>query len=95
MSLSVETCSAGRREATTPRRSSSGEITHTDPEAERVDPGRRHVVEEAAVLVVGEQVRGVVVLRRGAERGDDLLLPEHSDRDVLGRVLVEAVALAR
>src|SRR5207247_8280757 len=53
------------------------------------------MVEKAAVLVVGEQVRRALPERSFAERTDALLLETHPDRDVGGRVLVALVREAR
>ena len=67
----------------------------TDAEPVRVDLRRRDVVEEPAMLVVGEQERRSRPERRRAQRPDHLLLEAHADRHVGGRVLVDLVREAR
>ena len=66
---------------------------HAEPVC--VDLRWRDVVEEAAVLVVGQEVRRLAPERGVAKRGDELLLKAHPDRDVCRGVFVEVHRVAR
>ena len=68
---------------------------YPDAESVGVELRGRHMLEVAAGLVVREEVGRTVPRRRLAQRGDELLLDAHPNRDVRGRVLVPAPGEAR
>src|SRR5437867_1872726 len=66
---------------------------NANAQAVSVELRRRDVLEVTARLVVRQDVGGAAPGRRLLQRGDELLLDAHADRDVGGRVLVPAVCV--